>query len=614
MYSKPDLNYLSISQLFVMRSVFGLAALAVLHSALAEDINLDDYPHLKGMKPPRIPTARVPRWVEVKHPQFEPYPIEEGELLDGAILDQFDNEEEFYKNWVVSTGVNSDGKKHTGNWTLEAAELLPGFKDDYALLLSASQEASAIARKLDPPINNVNKTLVVQYEVQVQKPLNCGGMYMKLLPENKEGYENFTNTSPYRIMFGPDVCGAITNKVHFIIHRFGTEHQLINTPFPPEPDFKSNLYTLIIHPNQNFEIRVNGVVRRAGSLLDDEMFEPPLQGPLTVPDPEDEVPEDWDSRRLIPDPKETEKPKNWYDTENALIYNQHARKPAKWNESKPLFVKDLSQPKPKTWNDETDGEWPGMVKLNPECENLDFSKGEGCGEWQRPLIRNPHYQKVWTQPLIPNPNYMGEYTRKQVKNENRNAETNVSDLDGTIGALGFELFTSNTMILFDNVYIGHSVIDAENIGNATWNPKYYIQTVLQNNIQDAFKEQEEVYTAEDSNLVKIYKYEFSQLLRDPKGYIEEIFRDFTLRFSYSRWEAVCAYPVSVFVFFLLVFFCTMLGVSIGSPRKEKTDIKALNDTKKEKREIKEKESKRKKEEKEESISTAKKSSATRKRI
>lgn len=609
-----------------MRSVVGLTLFAVLHNALAKEhdfeadfgTGFDDHPHLKGMTPPRIPTPRMPRWADVKHPKFEPYPVEEGELLDGAILDQFNDEEEFYKNWVVSTGVNSDGKKHTGNWTLEAAEILPGFKDDYALLLSANQEASAIARKLDPPINNVNKTLVVQYEVQLQKPMNCGGMYLKLLPENAEGYENFTNTSPYRIMFGPDLCGAITNKVHFIIHRYGAEHQLVNAPFPAEPDFKSNLYTLILHPNQDFEIRVNGVVRRAGSLLDDEMFEPPLQGPLTVPDPEDEVPEDWDSRRLIPDPKETEKPKDWYDTENALIYNPHARKPANWNESKPLFIKDTSRPKPKTWNDETDGEWPGMVKLNPECENLDFSKGEGCGEWQRPLIRNPHYQKEWKQPLVPNPNFMGEYNRKTIENVHRINSTNVTDLDGTIGAVGFELFTSSALVLFDNLYIGHSIIDAENIGNATWNPKYYIETMLQKNIQDSFKEQEDVYNSEDSSLVEIYKYEISQLFRDPKGYVEEIFRDFMLRFSFSRWEAVCAYPVSVVVFFLLVFGCTMLGVSIGSPKKEPTkdDVKALNDKKKEKSAVSKEGSKESSKEKNagSSTSTAKKSSSTRKRV
>lgn len=43
--------------------------------------------------------------------------------------------------------------------------------------------------------------------------LECGGAYMKLLQDNKALHaEEFSNSSPYMIMFGPDKCGA-TNKV-----------------------------------------------------------------------------------------------------------------------------------------------------------------------------------------------------------------------------------------------------------------------------------------------------------------------------------------------------------------------------------------------------------------
>lgn len=43
--------------------------------------------------------------------------------------------------------------------------------------------------------------------------LECGGAYMKLLQDNKALHaEEFSNASPYVIMFGPDKCGA-TNKV-----------------------------------------------------------------------------------------------------------------------------------------------------------------------------------------------------------------------------------------------------------------------------------------------------------------------------------------------------------------------------------------------------------------
>jgi len=40
---------------------------------------------------------------------------------------------------------------------------------------------------------------------------------MKLLQDNKKlASEEFSNTSPYVIMFGPDKCGG-TNKVSFVI-------------------------------------------------------------------------------------------------------------------------------------------------------------------------------------------------------------------------------------------------------------------------------------------------------------------------------------------------------------------------------------------------------------
>lgn len=55
--------------------------------------------------------------------------------------------------------------------------------------------------------------------------LECGGAYMKLLQDNAALHaEEFSNASPYVIMFGPDKCGA-TNKVRsqcskiFVIRR-----------------------------------------------------------------------------------------------------------------------------------------------------------------------------------------------------------------------------------------------------------------------------------------------------------------------------------------------------------------------------------------------------------
>ena len=92
----------------------------------------------------------------------------------------------------------------------------------------------AISAKFPKKIDNKGKDLVVQYEVKLQGQyracdldrvhvdssadsvtdgLECGGAYMKLLKDTKAlQSEEFSNASPYVIMFGPDKCGS-TNKV-----------------------------------------------------------------------------------------------------------------------------------------------------------------------------------------------------------------------------------------------------------------------------------------------------------------------------------------------------------------------------------------------------------------
>ena len=60
---------------------------------------------------------------------------------------------------------------------------------------------------------------------------------MKLLQDNKALHaEEFSNSSPYIIMFGPDKCGA-TNKVSIIARHHPKMPQLTTTGplhFPPQ--------------------------------------------------------------------------------------------------------------------------------------------------------------------------------------------------------------------------------------------------------------------------------------------------------------------------------------------------------------------------------------------
>lgn len=67
---------------------------------------------------------------------------------------------------------------------------------------------------------SLNEPLVIQYEVKLQHGLECGGAYIKLLTEESvvgeeekglRAGEEYTDKTPFSIMFGPDKCGS-TNK------------------------------------------------------------------------------------------------------------------------------------------------------------------------------------------------------------------------------------------------------------------------------------------------------------------------------------------------------------------------------------------------------------------
>lgn len=86
---------------------------------------------------------------------------------------------------------------------------LKGIPGDKGLLFSEKAKHFGISAIIDPPLNNENKDLIVQYEVKFNKIVDCGGAYIKLLEYNENfDQTNFTNETPYIIMFGPDKCGT----------------------------------------------------------------------------------------------------------------------------------------------------------------------------------------------------------------------------------------------------------------------------------------------------------------------------------------------------------------------------------------------------------------------
>ncbi|KAJ5109131.1 Calnexin [Penicillium angulare] len=394
--------------------------------------------------------------------------------LKAPFLEQFTDDWE--TRWKRSNAKKDDPKSdedwaYVGEWAVEEPSVFKGIEGDKGLVVKNPAAHHAISAKFPKKIDNKGKTLVVQYEVKPQNSLVCGGAYLKLLQENKKLHqEEFSNGTPYVIMFGPDKCGA-TNKVHFIFRHKNPktgeyEEKHLKTPPVARTSKVTSLYTLIVKPDQTFEILVNGESVKEGSLLED--FAPAVNPEKEIDDPKDKKPADWVDEVKIADPEAT-KPADWNEEAPFEILDEEAEQPEDWLEDEPTSIADPEAEKPEDWDDEEDGDWVAPTVPNPKCADV-----SGCGEWTRPMTKNPEYKGKWFAPQIDNPAYKGEWAPRKIANPGYFEDKTPSNLE-PMGAIGFEIWTMQNDILFDNVYIGHSVEDAEKLRKETFDVKLPIE-------------------------------------------------------------------------------------------------------------------------------------------
>lgn len=188
----------------------------------------------------------------------------------------------------------------------------------------------------------------------------------------------------------------------------------------------SSLYTLIIRPDQNFQIKVDGEAIRNGTLLED--FSPAFTPDKEINDPEDKKPEDWVEEAKIPDP-EASKPEDWDEDAPYEVVDEDATKPDDWLDDEPAQIPDPEAKKPEDWDDEEDGDWLPPQVPNPKCE-----EASGCGEWTKPMKKNPDYKGKWSAPFIDNPLYKGIWKPKKIPNPNYFEEKTPANLE-PIGAV-----------------------------------------------------------------------------------------------------------------------------------------------------------------------------------
>lgn len=353
---------------------------------------------------------------------------------DYFFYEPFHSPEDLGDRWVVSKamkdGVDETIAKYDGTWSVEQPEN-QSLTDDYALIVKDSAKHHAVSVKLDKTYVFMDKPFVLQFDLKFQEGQECGGGYVKVLSADKSrDLSQFNDQTPYTIMFGPDKCGQ-TSKLHFIFRHknpINGEYEEKAAKIESEEitkninDKKTHLYTLLLKPNNDFEVLIDKKLIHSGSLLTD--VNPPVNPPKEIRDPNAKKPTDWDDRKEIPDPSDV-KPETWVDEK---------------------FITDNDATRPDDWDDEVDGDWEAPKVDNPAYK----------GEWKPNMIPNPEYSGVWKHPMIANPNYFEDKSPFRMT---------------PVDALGIELWTMSKGIAFDNFIITDHKFVADKLADDTWTLK-----------------------------------------------------------------------------------------------------------------------------------------------
>jgi len=318
--------------------------------------------------------------------------------------------------WVESETKKSEGTQGEFKWTAGKYFSTDNEEEEKGIQTSPDARFYQISAALPTEFSNKGKDLILQYSVKHEQNIDCGGGYIKLLPGGLN-QKAFGGDSTYNLMFGPDICGS-TKKTHFIITKDGTNH-LVKREIRTESDEKTHLYTLTIHPDNTYQVDIDGKEAQKGSLKDD--FE--ILKPKTIKDPAASKPADWVDEKTIVDP-EDKKPEGYDDI--------------------PESIADPEATKPEDWDDELDG------------------------EWERPTIPNPDFKGEWSAKKIPNPLYKGEWEHPEIANPEYVDRDDLYLFDAPAAFVGFELWQVKAGTIFDNIIVTDDAKEAAKLAELTY--------------------------------------------------------------------------------------------------------------------------------------------------
>ncbi|CAJ1930251.1 unnamed protein product [Cylindrotheca closterium] len=329
------------------------------------------------------------------------------------------NDDAWTTRWTESTKWKP--KSEMGTWKHTAGQWYAD-ESDKGIQTSEDARFYGISAKMDSTFTSGEKPLVIQYSVKHEQQLDCGGAYIKLLPGGDDfDTAKFGGETEYAVMFGPDICGSSNKRTHVILHYDKkSDNLLINREVSTETDDVTHLYTLIVNPDNTFQVLIDNKSVRKGSL--DEEFD--FLAEKEIKDPDASKPADWVDEAKMADP-EDKKPDGWDDI--------------------PAEIPDPDAEKPDDWDDEDDGEWEPPMMDNPDYK----------GEWKPKMIDNPDYKGPWEHPMIPNPEYKYDDDMYKVCSKG-------------CTHVGFELWQVKTGTLFDDIIVTDSVEEAEAFAQETF--------------------------------------------------------------------------------------------------------------------------------------------------
>jgi calreticulin len=292
----------------------------------------------------------------------------------------------------MDSWVQSKSKSDLGKFELE----------DGAIKTSQDAKFYGLGTSFDK-FSNEGKTLIVSFSVKHGQTIDCGGGYVKLFPSTLD-LEKMEGDSVDNIMFGPDLCGYSTKKVHVIFRAPNKDNANLESSatITAETDDATHLYSLVVEKDNSYKVFVDGAEKHSGSLKDDFDF---LEA-KEIKDPEVSKPSDWVDETMIDDPED--------------------KKPEDWVEEKEIV--DPEAEKPEDWDDEMDGEWEA-----PTIDNPDYK-----GEWSAKRIDNPDYKGEWVHPMIANPKFVDDDTMYAFED---------------FGAIGIDVWQVKSGSTFDNFLI-----------------------------------------------------------------------------------------------------------------------------------------------------------------